>query len=83
MAEQYGDGIDGCVALVAVLRGDTLIIANIGDCRAIKLHQSNMKNVDYTQLSTDHIPENPFEDQNIRDKGGLILRINKSLRVNG
>jgi serine/threonine protein phosphatase PrpC len=75
--------MDGCVGQVAVLRGDTLTIANIGDCRTIKIHESGSEDVSYIQLSTDHIPENPLESQNVRDKGGLILRVNKSLRVNG
>jgi serine/threonine protein phosphatase PrpC len=57
-SQSIEDSIDGCVAIVAILRGNSLTIANIGDCRAIKIHQCPFEGIGYDQLSTDHTPEN-------------------------
>jgi len=54
------DGIDGCVVVVAVVRGDNVTIGNVGDCRALKIHCEGEEGANYQQLSTDHSPENPL-----------------------
>lgn len=77
------DSIDGCVAIVVVRRGDMLTIANLGDCRAFIIHQDSFSIIESKQLSIDHTPENPAEEKRVKDKGGLILRVGKCLRING
>jgi len=56
----------GVVACVCLLRGETLYVANVGDCRAVLCVDGEMK-----QLTKDHRAddENPEEKQRLDDLG--------------
>eukprot|EP01128_Nolandella_sp_AFSM9_P006671 TRINITY_DN3485_c0_g1_i2.p1 TRINITY_DN3485_c0_g1~~TRINITY_DN3485_c0_g1_i2.p1 ORF type:complete len:445 (+),score=117.21 TRINITY_DN3485_c0_g1_i2:139-1335(+) len=66
---------DGCTALVGLLWEDTLTIANAGDCRALMVKADGS----HIQLSTDHTPAEPSEQERIIAAGGKI----KKNRING
>ncbi len=60
-------GSAGTTAIVAVLSGDQLLVANIGDSRAYLLHESKV-----IPLSYDHSPES--EKDRIERQGSRVLR---------
>ncbi len=51
------DELGGTTALVAILMGDVLHIANIGDCRAVLCRRNEEGQPEAIALSTDHTPE--------------------------
>eukprot|EP01038_Epipyxis_sp_PR26KG_P006378 gene6378-8786_t len=66
----------GCTAIVAMLVGKTLYIANAGDSRGVLCRQ------DYSayQLSYDHKPQETRELKRITDAGGFVNQVG---RING
>ncbi|KAJ7281227.1 hypothetical protein O6H91_10G062000 [Diphasiastrum complanatum] len=58
---------DGSTALIAVLVGDKLIIANLGDCRAVL-----SKAGEAVPLSSDHKPVRLDERMRIEEAGGVV-----------
>lgn len=51
------DELGGTTALVAMLLGDVLHVANIGDCRAVLCRRNEDGQPEAIPLSTDHTPE--------------------------
>lgn len=68
--ERYPKG--GCSAVTAMIleHGSRLIVANVGDVRAILA-----KNGKAVQLSVDHDPGMPSERANVERRGGLVTHI--------
>ncbi|KAG5867765.1 hypothetical protein JTB14_012382 [Gonioctena quinquepunctata] len=67
--------ISGCTAVVAVLKGNELYVANAGDSRCIVC-----RNGKAIEMSLDHKPEDDIERERIKKAGG---RVNFEGRVNG
>ena len=65
----------GCTAVVALLRGRDLFVANAGDSRCVVCREG--KAVD---MSVDHKPEDELEKNRINKAGG---RVTADGRVNG
>eukprot|EP00884_Botryococcus_braunii_P007934 jgi/Botrbrau1/17141/Bobra.0157s0038.2 len=68
----------GCTAIVAVLEGNRLYVANAGDSRAV-LCRRNIA----IALSTDHKPASDTERDRIHKAGGFISDVGGVSRVNG
>ena len=66
----------GCTAVVAVLLGRTLTVANAGDSRAVLCRAGGTAE----PLSFDHKPQQPREMNRINNAGGFVNRFG---RVNG
>lgn len=69
----------GSVVLCALILGEKLIIANLGDSRAILLR----KNWEIQQLSTEHTPDKPEECERIEKLGGYVLNVAGKARLQG
>ena len=65
----------GCTAVVALLKGNQLVVANAGDSRCVV--SRNGKAID---MSVDHKPEDDIERERISKAGGKVTRDG---RVNG
>ncbi|KAH7279026.1 hypothetical protein KP509_37G001600 [Ceratopteris richardii] len=66
---QNNHGRDACsTALIAILVGDRLLVANVGDSRAVISHGGEA-----VQLSIDHKPDREDEKKRIEDASGVIL----------
>jgi len=65
----------GCTAVVALLRGNSLYVANAGDSRCIVCRDGEA-----IEMSSDHKPEDAPEKERIEKAGG---RITEDGRVNG
>jgi len=63
-----GDIKDGSTAVVAVLRGEQLYVANLGDSRAV-ICEAGLA----MPLSVDHKPENLLEKNRIERNGGAVF----------
>lgn len=74
MTEEPGAD-SGCTAVVAVLHGDELIVANAGDSRCVLCRDG-----DALELSLDHKPEDKPEMERIVKAGG---KVTSDGRVNG
>jgi len=59
---------DGCTAVAAVVRGQELYLAHVGDSRAVLFRDGGC-----VQLSEDHKPNRPDERQRIEDRGGVVI----------
>lgn len=69
----------GCTALVAVLSGIDLWVANAGDSRAVLCGRGGRA----LPLSFDHKPGEPGEAARIRAAGGFVAAVGGVARVNG
>jgi len=75
-----GNWLDGTTACVALAMGGLLVVANVGDSRAV-LGRADGSAV---ALSVDHKPDDEAEHRRIRDAGGLVtLFPGDCARVNG
>lgn len=68
----------GCTAVVALLKGNRLYIANAGDSRAVLCRKGTS-----LPLSFDHKPSHPTEKERIESAGGFISNFGGMSRVNG
>ena len=68
----------GCTAVVALIQGNTLYVANAGDSRCVLGHSG--KAVD---MSMDHKPDLPEENARIRAAGGCVIdgRVNGNINL--
>ena len=57
----------GSTASIVIIAGDRIICANIGDARAVLSRSGEAIN-----LSKDHKPDNPEEEQRIKNAGGYV-----------
>lgn len=55
----------GATALIAIIKGETAILANLGDCRAVVSKTSGVE-----RLTNDHKPLNLEERRRIKQNGG-------------
>ena len=69
----------GCTALVALLSGTDLWVANAGDSRAVLCGPTGVA----VPLSSDHKPGEPGEAARIRAAGGFVAAVGGVARVNG
>lgn len=77
-AGNYDGPAAGCTAVVAVVLGRDLYVANAGDSRCVLCHGNiTMK------LTVDHKPTNPGEEKRIMDAGGFVTegRVNGCLNL--
>ncbi|XP_054153555.1 probable protein phosphatase CG10417 [Oppia nitens] len=65
----------GCTAVVALLRGNQLLVANAGDSRAVV-----SRNGTAIEMSIDHKPEDDLERDRVEKAGG---KVTQDGRVNG
>uniref|UniRef100_A0A0D9WQU1 protein-serine/threonine phosphatase n=1 Tax=Leersia perrieri TaxID=77586 RepID=A0A0D9WQU1_9ORYZ len=68
---------DGSTAVTAILVGNQLYVANVGDSRAVALEAGKA-----VPLSEDHKPNRKDEQKRIEDAGGIIV-LDDTWRVNG
>lgn len=69
----------GCTAVVAVLKGDMLYVANAGDSRCVVSRQGQA-----VDMSIDHKPEDRLEKTRIEEAGGEVTldgRVNGGLNL--
>jgi len=60
----------GSTAVVGLVLGRRLYVANVGDSRALLVGKGGA----VTPLSTDHKPDRPDESARISDAGGCVLQ---------
>jgi protein phosphatase 1G len=74
----YDGPAAGCTAVVAVVMGKDLYVANAGDSRCVLCH-GEMTNA----LTRDHKPTNPEEEKRINEAGGFVTegRVNGCLNL--
>eukprot|EP01063_Lacrimia_lanifica_P035690 TRINITY_DN6887_c0_g1_i1.p1 TRINITY_DN6887_c0_g1~~TRINITY_DN6887_c0_g1_i1.p1 ORF type:complete len:509 (+),score=143.35 TRINITY_DN6887_c0_g1_i1:109-1527(+) len=77
-AERQGD-MSGTTACVAIVRGGTLLVANVGDTAAVLFGEGYAPRV----LSEHHHASNPAEQALVRDRGGEIVDLGGVDRVDG
>lgn len=68
----------GCTAVVALLKGNKLYVANAGDSRAVLSRKGTS-----LPLSFDHKPSHPTEKERIESAGGFVSNFGGMSRVNG
>ncbi|KAI4371395.1 hypothetical protein MLD38_019636 [Melastoma candidum] len=66
----------GCTALTIVKQGDRLLIANIGDCRAVLARVSEDGTLAPIQLTVDLKPNLPREAERIKQSRGRVFCMN-------
>ena len=59
----------GCTAVVAVVCGNKLYVANVGDSRAVVVYQTPNGALETLQLSTDHVVRNEDELKRLEKLG--------------
>ena len=59
----------GCTAVVAVVCGNKLRVANVGDSRAVVVYQTSSGTLETLQLSTDHDVKNEDELKRLEQLG--------------
>lgn len=59
---------DGCTAVTAVVVGDRLLVANVGDSRAVLARDGKA-----VPMSVDHKPNSREERSRIEDAGGVVV----------
>ncbi|MCD7465112.1 hypothetical protein HAX54_000573, partial [Datura stramonium] len=73
--EKLDSSCSGTTAVVAVRQDDDLIIANLGDSRAVLGRKTERGVIEVVQLTTDLKPSLPSEAERIRKCGGRILAL--------
>ncbi|KAJ6218030.1 hypothetical protein RDWZM_009187 [Blomia tropicalis] len=72
-------GGSGCTAIVAIIKNNTLYVANVGDSRAVLSREGKA-----IEMSEDHKPEDDLEKQRILKAGGEVTidgRVNGGLNL--
>lgn len=74
----YDGPAAGCTAVVAVVVGKDLYVANAGDSRCVLCHGELTRS-----LTRDHKPTNPEEEKRINEAGGFVTegRVNGCLNL--
>ena len=78
VADNYTGPAAGCTAVVAVIHGNKLYVANAGDSRCVLC-----RGKETVSLTEDHKPTNPDEERRIKAAGGFVSegRINGGLNL--
>ncbi|GKV14609.1 hypothetical protein SLEP1_g25452 [Rubroshorea leprosula] len=72
------DAAGGACCVTALIEGQDIVVANVGDCRAV-LCRGGLAEA----LTTDHKPEKEDERKRIENKGGYVLMHHGAWRVHG
>ena len=62
-------GLDGTTLVAAYIKHNNIVVANVGDSRAILVKRSGS----YKCMSNDHKPNRPDERQRVESLGGHVL----------
>uniref|UniRef100_A0A1J3GX80 PPM-type phosphatase domain-containing protein n=1 Tax=Noccaea caerulescens TaxID=107243 RepID=A0A1J3GX80_NOCCA len=65
----------GTAAVVAVKQGNQIMVANLGDSRAVMIRTSEMGETEVVQLTNDLKPSVPSEAERIRKRNGRVLAL--------
>jgi serine/threonine protein phosphatase PrpC len=69
------DNTSGTCAIIAYIEGDVLIVANVGDSRAVLCRKGKA-----VALSRDHKPSRPDERKRVEERGGAVARADYEAR---
>lgn len=69
---------DGTTACIACIHQNTLLVANVGDTRALLAKKCGVE-----QLTYDHLASDPAERERIENAGGYVLPVGNVQRVQG
>eukprot|EP00933_Yihiella_yeosuensis_P032203 TRINITY_DN2579_c0_g2_i2.p1 TRINITY_DN2579_c0_g2~~TRINITY_DN2579_c0_g2_i2.p1 ORF type:complete len:471 (+),score=132.51 TRINITY_DN2579_c0_g2_i2:59-1414(+) len=72
---------DGCTVVAALVTGDLLSIAWLGDSRIVLCRQTSQGGIMGVRLTEDHRPSVPAEADRVRKAGGSIVNLDGSKRV--
>lgn len=70
--------VDGTTACIACISSNRLIVANVGDTRALLVKKCGVE-----QLTYDHLASDPAERERIENAGGYVLPVGNVHRVQG
>ncbi|OIT38032.1 PREDICTED: probable protein phosphatase 2C 72 [Nicotiana attenuata] len=79
--EKLDFSCSGTTAVVAIRQDDDLIIANLGDSRAVLGRKTEEGTIEAVQLTTDLKPSLPSEAERIRNCGGRVLALEKEAHI--
>lgn len=72
--------VDGCCVVLALLTGDLLSVAWLGDSRAL-LAQRSAEGFTARPLTADHRPSQAYEAQRVQRAGGQVVNFDGARRV--
>jgi cGMP-dependent protein kinase len=73
-ASRIDDTLSGTTAITVILRGDTLLVANVGDSRAIIASEME-EGLVYSPLSDDQTPFRKDERERVKLRGARVLTL--------
>ncbi|XP_060211269.1 probable protein phosphatase 2C 72 [Lycium barbarum] len=79
--EKLDCSCSGTTAVVAIRQEDDLIIANLGDSRAVLGRKSEEGVIEAVQLTTDLKPSLPYEAERIRNCDGRVLALQEEPHI--
>ncbi|XP_004245370.1 probable protein phosphatase 2C 72 [Solanum lycopersicum] len=79
--EKLDCSCSGTTAVVAIRQDDDLIIANLGDSRAVLGRKTEEGVIEAVQLTTDLKPSLPSEAERIRNCDGRVLALKEELHI--
>ncbi|XP_016507715.2 putative protein phosphatase 2C 72 [Nicotiana tabacum] len=79
--EKLDCSCSGTTAVVAIRQDDDLIIANLGDSRAVLGRKTEEGTIEPVPLTTDLKPSLPSEAERIRNCGGRVLALEKEPHI--
>ena len=77
MQRQTSNTADGSTATVALIQNGRVTIGHLGDSLAFLLIKKANGDIETHQLTTDHVPANPYEAEALRQRGGDTEIISK------
>lgn len=72
----------GSTALVAIIKSDTLILVNLGDCKGFGISKEK-SNLPAKELNSVHNFTNSEELFKVMDRKGILLKRGNQYRING
>ena len=78
-----GMAASGTTATIVVLSNDSMVVANLGDSRAVLVPRCSAAPVIPTQLTRDHVASDPDEKVAVESRGGTIINNGGIDRVDG
>ncbi|XP_009794190.1 putative protein phosphatase 2C 72 [Nicotiana tabacum] len=79
--EKLDCSCSGTTAVVVIRQDDDLVIANLGDSRALLGRKTDEGTIEAVQLTTDLKPSLPSEAERIRKCGGRVLALEKEAHI--
>jgi len=81
---QCDTSLSGTTAVVSVIRGDKIFVANVGDSRIIKGYtNTNSQKIIAQDLSIDHKPDDEREQARIEQAGGRVFAMTYEDGIDG